>query len=469
MKLQFWGAAREVTGTRHMIKINGKTILLDCGMFQGHRKESEKKNRDFGFDPKEIDAVVLSHSHIDHSGALPLLVKQGFRGPIFSTFATRDLCNYMLMDSAFIQEKDAEYINRKKRRKGDKDLVEPLYNEADAKQALTQFYGVGYERAFVVTEGVVCSFYNVGHILGAAGVHLVMQDKKTKKRYRLGFSGDMGRKNIPILKDPTPMPETDYFITESTYGDRFHESLTDSEQRLKEIVKRVAARGGKIIVPAFSVERTQEMIYLLNVLWRKKEIPDIPVFVDSPLSVNATEVFMSHPECFDEEVYSEFVNNRQNPFGFGRLKYTQNVEESKALNFLNGPAIIISSSGMCEAGRILHHLKNNIEDERNLVLIVGYMAANTLGRRILEKESRVKIFDKMYHLRAEVEKLNAFSGHGDRSDLLDYISRIKGIQKVFVVHGEETQSEAFKSYLMELGIEPVYIPERGQEYDIDKM
>ncbi|MBD3270240.1 MBL fold metallo-hydrolase [Candidatus Peregrinibacteria bacterium] len=466
MKLTFWGAAREVTGSRHLIEINGKKILLDCGLFQGRRKESEEKNRNLGFDAKEIDAVILSHAHIDHSGALPYLVKQGFKGPIFSTFATRDLCNYMLMDSGYIQEKDAEYLNKKYKRRGVSKRIEPLYTQEDAKQTLCQFYGVNYEKAFVVTDGVICSFYNVGHILGAASVHLVVQDKKNKKHYKIGFTGDLGRKNMPLLKDPIPMPETDYFITESTYGDRFHESILDTKETLKEIVNRVARRGGKIIIPAFSVERTQEMVYLLNNLWQDKDIPDIPIYVDSPLSVNVTEVFANHPECFDKNVYDEFLKDRKNPFGFGRLQYTHSVEESKALNYLNGPAIIISSSGMCENGRILHHLKNNIEDERNLVLIIGYMAAHTLGRKILEKQSQVKIFDKMYKLRAEVEKLNAFSGHGDRSDLLDYISRIEGLKEVFVVHGEESQSETYKKYLHEIGIEIVNVPERGQTYDL---
>jgi metallo-beta-lactamase family protein len=461
MKVHFWGAAREVTGSRHLLEVNGKKILLDCGLFQGKRSEAEAKNKDFGFDAREIDAVILSHAHIDHSGALPLLVKNGFKGPIYSTFATRDLCNYMLMDSAFIQEKDAEYLNKRNRKKGTVPIL-PLYTQEDAQNTLTHFYGIGYERAFVVADGVVCSFYNVGHILGAGSVHLVIQDKHSKKRYTFGFTGDIGRKDMPLLSDPTPMPPTDYLISESTYGDRFHEAIVDTKERLKDIVTKVAKRGGKIIIPAFSVERTQEMVYLLNHLWQAKEIPDMPIFVDSPLSVNVTDVFMNHPECYSKEVYNEFIVNRKNPFGFGRLQYTQSVDESKALNSLNGPAIIISSSGMCENGRILHHLKNNIEDNRNLVLIIGYMAADTLGRKILEKQSPVKIFDQLYRVKAEVEVLNAFSGHADRSDLLDFLSRIKGLQKTFLVHGELTQSEALKSYLLELGFTDVHVPSRGE-------
>jgi len=469
MKIQFWGAAREVTGSRHLIEVNGKKILLDCGMFQGRRKDTEEKNKTFGFDPKTLDAVILSHAHIDHSGCLPLLVKQGYKGPIFSTFATRDLCNFMLMDSAFIQQKDAEYINKKRKKKDPKaPLIKPLYDEEDAQQALCQFYGIGYETAFVVSDGVICSFYNAGHILGSALVHLVIKDKKSKKTYRFAFTGDLGRKNLPILVDPTPMPPSEYLIIESTYGNRFHESMLDASAELKKIVNRVAKRGGKIIVPAFSVERTQEMIYHLNVLWQKKQIPDLPIYVDSPLSVNISEVFINHPECYDREIYEQFISNRKNPFGFGRLQYTHSVDESKALNFINGPAIIISSSGMCENGRILHHLKNNIEDSRNMVLIVGYMAKDTLGRRILEKQPVVKIFDEEYRLKAEVEVMNAFSGHADRSDLLEYIKKVKSLKKVFLVHGEESQSLALREYLHETGIKNVEVPHYGETHTIEE-
>lgn len=469
MKIQFWGAAREVTGSRHLLEVNGKRILLDCGMFQGSRKEAEGKNKEFGFDPKTIDAVILSHAHIDHSGCLPLLVKQGYKGPIYSTFATRDLCNFMLMDSAFIQEKDAEYMNKRHQKDPSKAKpIEPLYTADDAQQALCQFYGIGYETAFVVTEGVVCSFYNAGHILGSALIHLVIKDEVAKKTYRFAFTGDLGRKNLPILKDPTPMPPTEYLVTESTYGNRFHESMLDAGAKLKDIVNKVAERGGKIIIPAFSVERTQEMIYQLNVLWQKKEIPDIPIYVDSPLSVNISEVFINHPECYDKEVYDEFINNRKNPFGFGRLQYTHSVDESKALNNINGPAIIISSSGMCENGRILHHLKNNIENEKNLILIVGYMAMNTLGRKILEKQPVVKIFDQEYRLKAEVEVMNAFSGHADRSDLLEYITAIKDLKKVYLVHGEETQSQSLRDFLLESGVPAVEVPSRGEIFSIEE-
>ena len=465
MKIKFCGAAREVTGSRHLIEVNGKKILLDCGLFQGKRKDAEQRNRESCFNPAEIDAVILSHAHIDHSGGLPYLVKNGFKGPIYSTFATRDLCNYMLLDSAFIQEKDIEYLKKKSSKKK-QETLEPLYTIEDAQKTLNQFYAVGYEMAFVVTEGVVCSFYDAGHILGSSLVHLVIYEKEKDRRFTFAFTGDLGRKNLPILRDPQPLPPTEYLMTENTYGDRFHASMLDADKQLEEVINRTARRGGKILIPAFAVERTQEIVYHLNLLWQKKRIPDLPIFVDSPLSANVTEVFMNHPECFDSETYREFVENRKNPFGFGRLQYTRDVAESKALNELNGPAIIISASGMCENGRILHHLRNNIEDPRNTVMIVGFMAKDTLGRKIQEKQSVVNIFGEPFHVKAEVVTMDAFSGHADRSDLLDYISRVEGVKKIFLVHGEEEQSEKFIEYLGENGYKDVILPHRGEAFEI---
>ncbi len=466
MKIKFCGAAREVTGSRHLLEVNGKKIMLDCGLFQGRRKEAAEKNKEYCVDPKEIDAIILSHAHIDHSGGIPFYVKGGFKGQIFSTFATRDLCNYMLLDSAYIQEKDAEYLNKKLEKKKE-PLIEPLYDTEDACTALELFYAVSYEKAFVVTEGVVCSFYDAGHILGSSLVHLLIHDKESDKRCSLAFTGDLGRKNLPILRDPQDLPPTDYLITESTYGDRFHESILDAGKRLKEVVSKTVERGGKILIPAFSVERTQEIVYHLNMLWQKKEIPDIPIYVDSPLAANVTEVFVNHPECFDRKTFREFIVHRKNPFGFGRLKYTRDVSESKALNDLNGPAIIISASGMCENGRILHHLKNNIEDPRNTIMIVGFMAQHTLGRKILEGNEVVNIFGEPYKLRAEVCKMDAFSGHADRSDLLSYIGKIEGLKKIFLVHGEEKQQGKFKKFLEESGYKDVEQPEKGQEFEIE--
>ncbi len=492
MKLTSFGAAREVTGSRHLLEVNGKRIFLDFGMFQGKRKESDRKNRDLQFDASKIDAVILSHAHIDHSGGLPLLVKNGFKGPIYATFATRDLCNYMLLDSAYIQEKDAEYMKiklEKKKNNGKngnshkqdnnqssaangenngngKQPLEPLYTVEDAQKTLEHFYGVGYERAFKVTDGVICSFYDAGHILGSSLVHLVIHEKETGKRYTFAFTGDLGRKNLPILRDPQILPQTDYLMIESTYGNRFHESILDAGERLSQVINATAKRGGKIIIPAFSVERTQEVVYHLNVLWQKKAIPEIPIYIDSPLSANVTEVFAAHPECFDEAIRLEFINNRQNPFGFGKLQYTHGVEESKALNNLQGPAIIISASGMCENGRILHHLKNNIEDPRNTIMLVGYTAKDTLGRKILEKQPIVNIYGEPHHLRAEVVSMDAFSGHADRSDLLDYISKVEGIKKIFLVHGEESQAETFASILRETGYKKVNVNTPGEVYTL---
>jgi len=430
MKIEFVGAAQEVTGSKHLIHVNGKKILLDCGMFQGRRKEAEKKNSHFPFNPEEIDAVILSHAHIDHSGLLPLLVKEGFKGPIYCTHATRDLCQYMLLDSAYIQEREAEYINKKKLKKGE-DPIEPLYNTEDAKVALNQFYGIGYERTFVV-------------------------------------EGDLGRKNIPLLRDPQRIPKCDYFLSECTYGDRLHESITDAEDELIKIVNDTYKKGGKLIIPAFSVGRTQEIVYRLNVAIKNGFIPgDFPIFVDSPLSGNITEVFSAHPECFDKDTYKEFIDNRLNPFGFGKLKYISDVEESKKLNNYQGPCIIISASGMCEFGRILHHLKNNIDDPKNSVLIVGYQAEHTLGRRLQEGKKIVNIFGEPYNVRASVHTIHAFSAHADRSDLLDYISHVEGIKRLFLVHGEKDQAFKFKEFLGENGYKNVEVPASGDIFELE--
>jgi len=464
MKITFLGAAKEVTGSRHLLEVNGKRILLDCGLFQGRRQEADEKNRQMLTDPTKIDAVILSHAHIDHSGGLPYLVKSGYNGPIYSTFATRDLCNYMLMDSAYIQEKDAEYVNHRAKKKA--KPVEPLYTVEDAQATLNLFYGVGYERAFVVAPGVVCSFYDAGHILGSAQIHLLVYEKEKNLRYSVGFTGDLGRKNLPILRDPQQLPSTNYLLTESTYGDRLHGSILDAGKELEGVINRTAKRGGKILIPSFSVERTQEIVYHLNLLWKDKRIPDMPIFVDSPLSANVTEVFMNHPECFDKDTFREFIDHASNPFGFGRLQYTRDVNQSKALNEMKGPMIIISASGMCENGRILHHLRNNIEDPKNTIMIVGFMAKDTLGRKIQEKQSIVNIFGEPYHLRAEVAVMDAFSGHADRSDLLDYISKIKDLKRIFLVHGEEEQGIKFKEVLFESGFKDVIQPGRGESYEV---
>lgn len=466
MRIQFCGAAREVTGSQHLLKVNGKQILLDCGLFQGKRQESNEKNRKFLFQPAEIDAVILSHAHIDHSGNIPALVKQGFRGPIYATHATHDLCTHMLLDSAYIQEKESEYLLRRfaKKRKQPKFPIEPLYTTDDATLALKHFVSFAYDRPFEIVPGVTASFRDAGHILGASIIALVIDDHETKKQIIFVYTGDLGRKNLPILRDPTLIERADVLLIESTYGNRFHADVADIEDRLAVIVKETAQKGGKIIVPAFAVERTQEIVYHMNILYQRKLIPDIPIYVDSPLAVNITEVFTSHPECFDKETWKEFINNQKNPFGFGRLKYITDVEDSKALNESRGPMMIISSAGMCENGRIIHHLKNNIGDSRNTVLAVGYMAKETLGRKLVDGMKVVNIFGEPYDVRAKVVVLDAFSAHADRSDLLDFISKIKGLKKIFLVHGEEEQQDAFKKILTEAGHREVQTPERGQEF-----
>lgn len=464
MKLKFIGAAREVTGSKHLIEVNGKKVLLDCGLFQGRRKEAEEKNRHFPFNPAEIDAVILSHAHMDHSGLLPLLVKEGFKGPIYTTFATRDLCNHMLQDSAFIQAREAEYINKKKLKKGEAP-IEPLYTLEDVMATMELFYGVGYGKCYYVVDGVKACFFDAGHILGSASIHLQIHDRDQEQRYTLGFTGDLGRKNLPILRDPQLMPPCEFIISESTYGNRFHKSILNVGDIVAEHITKVCARGGKIIIPAFSLERTQEIVYHLNKLWQQKRIPNFPIYVDSPLSGNVTEVFAAHPECFDKETNQEFIDNRLNPFGFGCLRYVRDVQESKSLNTQKGPMIIISASGMCEHGRVLHHLKNNIEDPRNMVMIVGYQAQNTLGRKLINQMEVVNIFGQPYRSKAEVVVVDAFSGHADRSDLLDYLGQVKGLKKTFLVHGEENQGLIFSEILRESGFQEVYVPQPLQEFE----
>lgn len=465
MKIKFIGAAREVTGSKHLISVNGKNVLLDCGLFQGHRKEADAKNRHFPFNPEDIDAVILSHAHMDHSGLLPLLVKGGFDGPIFSTFATRDLCNYMLADSAFIQEREAEYLNKKRERKG-QEKIEPLYTAEDVMPTMNLFYSVGYHKSFDVVEGVRATFFDAGHILGSAQVFIEIEDKENGKKHRLSFTGDLGRKNLPILRDPEILPASDFLISESTYGNRFHKSILNVGEIMAELVGKVARRGGKIIIPAFSLERTQEVVYHLNRLWQEKAIPaNIPVYVDSPLSGNLTQVFAEHPECFDKDVSNEFLENRINPFGFGTLKYIRDVEQSKALNTMKGPMIIISASGMCEHGRVLHHLKNNIEDSRNMVMIVGYQAENTLGRKLVDGLQVVNIFGKPHKVNCEVVVVDAFSGHADRSDLLYYLGHVDQLQQTFLVHGEENQGLRFCEILKESGFDNVHVPHPLQEFE----
>ncbi len=465
MEIQFIGAARTVTGSLHYIKVNGSSFLLDCGMFQGKRKEAFELNRTFDFfNPAEIDFVILSHAHIDHSGNLPTLVKKGFRGDIYTTFATRDLATVMLRDSAHIQEKDVEFVNKRRKKKG-QNLFEPLYTEEDVLQTLSQIVGVNYRHEFEITSNIKFTFFDAGHILGSAVT--LLNIKEDGKIIQLAFTGDLGRCNLPILKDPEKIPDVDYLICESTYGNRYHDNIDDMENQLAAIINRAIENKSKIIVPAFSVGRTQELVYALHQLIDKKLTKSIPVYIDSPLSVNATDVFRLHPECFDNET-AMFLLNNEDPFGFNKLHYIKDVEQSKKLNEISGPCMIISSSGMCEAGRILHHLSNNIEDPNNIVLIVGYAAEHTLGRKIIEKTEVVKIFGEERKLNAQVEIMDSFSAHADANEILQYLEKFdrSRMQNIFLVHGDLDAQINLRSRLNAAGFKNVEIPKRGEIFSI---
>jgi metallo-beta-lactamase family protein len=441
MQLTSYGAALEVTGSQHLLEVNDKKILLDCGLFQGRRQEAYDKNSWFGFDPTEIDAVILSHAHLDHSGNLPTLVKKGFKGVIYCTEATENLCQVMLMDSAYIQESDAEYMKRKHPETALYPL-EPLYTSEDAGFCLKSFKGFPYDKQFEVFKGVKCTFREAGHVLGAAMLEMEIDDKVDGKKKSFVFTGDLGRYRLPIIKDPYQIKKTDYLLCESTYGNRTHEPVDEGVPALARVINRTIKRGGKIIIPAFALERSQELIYSLHMLVNKKQIPsNLPIFLDSPLANAITDIFRKHMELFDEDLKSAFKN--QNPFAMRQLKQITTVDESKLINNFIGPCIIISASGMCEAGRIRHHLKNHIEDPKNTIVIVGYMAENTLGRKIVDNAPMVKIFDKMYKVNAEVVILEAFSAHADMADLDGYIKKIKGLKEVMLVHGEKDQSKPF--------------------------
>jgi metallo-beta-lactamase family protein len=466
MNITFHGAAREVTGSRHLLEVNGKKILLDCGLYQGNRQDAEDKNHNLPFEAEEVDAVVLSHAHIDHSGSIPRLVKLGFKGPIYSTSATKDLCEYMLIDSARIQERENEYRNKKRKKKGE-SAIEADYGEEDALQALQQFKALNYQETQEIFPGVKVTLFNSGHILGSALAYFEITDEEDGKTKTLLYTGDLGRKNLPILKDPYQIEKVDYLIIESTYGDRLHEAIVDIKDKMATIVKETVERGGNLIIPSFSLGRTQEIVYTLHELFHEGKIPEtLKIVVDSPLSVNLTDVFRKHLDDFDEEAQEEFISQKDDPLGFGRLTYTKTVEESKALASNNMPMIIISSAGMCDHGRVVHHLRNNIEDPRNSILIVGFMAQHTNGRRIIEGENEILLFGHPYQLRADVHVVDAFSGHADRSDLIDYITKIDGLKKTFLVHGEEIQAETFQGYLKENDVDNVIIPHPGDTHTL---
>ncbi|PIS32140.1 MBL fold metallo-hydrolase [Candidatus Peregrinibacteria bacterium CG08_land_8_20_14_0_20_41_10] len=464
MQLSFLGGADEVTGSKHLLEVNGYRVLLDCGLCQGHRWEAYQKNKELLVEPSKIDALILSHAHIDHSGLIPYYVKSGFKGHIHSTFATRDLCQVMLLDSAYIAEKDAEYISQKLAKNKLKP-VPALSTVADVEPALRLFHAVNYNRWFEAVPGVKVCFVDAGHVLGSAIV--LLEITEGKRTFRMTFSGDLGRNGLPILRDPTIVEQSDVLIVESTYGNREHEPVANIRENVKKIINDAIGRGGKIIIPAFALERTQEMIYALHQLFEANEIPEIPIYVDSPLATNVTEVFQMHPECYDQEVFQEFLEKQSNPFGFGRLTYVTTKEESMALNGLREPAIIISASGMCEAGRILHHLKNNLEDPRNTILLVGYMVEGTLGYKIQEGLSPVHIFGDPYEIKAKVIKMDEFSAHAGASELRAWIGQIKGLKKVFLVHGEKSAREALGEYIREqLHVPEVNLPVLKDSYQV---
>jgi metallo-beta-lactamase family protein len=461
IKLTFTGAAGNVTGSRHLIEYGSRKILLDCGLYQGRRKDTYERNLNFPFAPSSVDTLILSHSHIDHIGNVPNLVKQGFKGDIHCTLATADLVGIMLLDSAHIQENDSLFVN-KIRAKHHQPPVEPLYTRADIPPVLELIEGHAYNRCFKIDE-IQAVFRDAGHIIGSAITMLDFDD--SGRKLSLCYSGDLGRKNLPIIRDPYVVPGADILIIESTYGDRLHSDIERVESRLAEVINRTIARQGKIIIPSFALERTQEIVYSLHQLILKKWIPSgIPVYVDSPLAIDATDVFRLHPECFDEQT-NEFLRTAPDPFGFQHLHYTRNTEESKMINNVEGPVIIIAGSGMAESGRVLHHLKNNIGNPLNTVLIVGWQAENTLGRKIQEKWPKVKIFGEPYELKSQVEVFDEFSAHADRNDLVNWIKQGKW-GKIFLVHGEAASSAALAAALKEAGISEVNVPALGDSYEL---
>jgi metallo-beta-lactamase family protein len=468
MKVTFWGAAGEVTGSMHLVESGGQRFLLDCGLHQGRRKDADRKNRNLPFPASSIDAVVLSHAHIDHSGNLPTLVKNGFSGPVFSTPATIDLCHWMLRDTAHIQEKDAEFLNQRLDHRKSMGLedghVVPLYTTADAERTLPLLQPVAYHSPHTLAPHLNYVGYDAGHILGSSFV--VLDEACNGARVRLGFSGDIGRPNLPIIRDPEAMPPAEYLILESTYGGRFHKDVGHVVNKLADVVNRTARRGGRIIVPAFAVGRTQQLVLLLHQLANEKRIPNIPIFVDSPLALNVTEVHRNHPECFDDET-KEYLLHHEDPFGFERLQYIREVADSKKLNDLHGPFVVISASGMCEAGRILHHLRNNIEDPRNTVLITGFQAQDTLGRKLVEKWPEVRIFGEPMRVRAEISSLDELSAHADQGELMEWIRPLApSLRQVFLVHGEPQQSQTLAKLLHSTYNLSVVIPAPGQSFDL---
>ena len=466
MKITFHGAARTVTGSKHLITLNnGKKILLDCGMFQGMGKETYPLNREFGFDAREVDYMILSHAHIDHSGLIPMLVKYGYTGKIFGTEATLDLTAILLKDSAHIQEADSKFVNKKRFAEG-RELVEPLYTTDDVDDAILQFEPVPYETPFKIDEDIELELFDGGHIIGSATVFLkIMEDGKLT---RIGFSGDVGRYNDPILKSPQAFPQVDYMLIESTYGNRLHDKIEETPEHLRElIVETCINKRGKLIIPAFSVGRTQELLYALNELELNNRLPNVRYYVDSPLSVTATNVVKKHPECFNSAV-QKIMKYDNDPFDFRGLHFIEDKRDSQALNDILAPCVIMSASGMAEAGRVKHHIANSIGNPKNTILLVGYCAKKTLGARLKEHPSEVNIFGDMFRVRADIRQIESMSAHADYNDLCQYLSILEpsNVKRVFVVHGEPDVQDEFRENLLRKGFGDVVIPEPHETFSL---
>lgn len=525
------GAAQEVTGSKHIFEIDGRSFMIDCGAFQGKRAESDQKNRSFDIAIDRIDSVILTHAHFDHVGLLPVLVKKGYNGNVYATPATRDLTDLIMMDSARIQARDAEYLRKQASKKGEKFNWAPLYDEKDCLKAANQIITLSYNRKMYIAPDVQLEYFDAGHILGSAYAYITIKGqrdengkplahtsedkisiwnklfgwKKDEKRsnpdrrksspeeqadfkknnvdrrsgydrregkdeLRILFTGDLGRKMKPIIRDPsTNLPPPDYIVLESTYGNRKHEDTAIAMDELRKVVRRAIEKKGKVIIPSFAIERTQELVYYLHLLVDQKKIPAIPIYVDSPMAVNATSIFQVHQECYSEEVQNAFLQHHKNPFGFGSLSFVNSVEESKNLNKIDGPMIIISADGMCESGRIVHHIANNISDPKNTILIVGYMAENTLGRRIRDGAKVVNIMGNEYDVKANIEQINAFSAHADYEEMTKWLKTIdtSRLKKIFLVHGEPDAQAFFKKHLNENGFESVQIVRYGETYDVE--
>ena len=459
MKVRFWGGAQTVTGSKHLITSGKQQLLLECGLFQGHREEAEQTNRHLPFKARDVDYCVVSHAHIDHVGNVPNLVKRGFRGPIVATKATVALSSVLLLDSAGIQESDVRYLNKRRKEQGEPPK-EPVYTTQDAEESLRYFEGWNYAKPGSLGDFRVV-LHDAGHILGSALVDIEVEGR------RVLFTGDLGRRKMPIIRDPVQVEQADFLIIEATYGNRVHGDYEQVDRRLGEAVNRALARGGRVIIPAFAVERSQEIIYTLNRLRQNSRIPDVPVFVDSPLAASITEVFRRYPQYYDEEAHA-LLNGNEELFNFPGLRFVTSADESKALNRFEEPCIIISASGMCEAGRVLHHLKHSVGDERNMVLLVSFQAENTLGRRLQERRPFVRIFGEDYELKAEVAVMDEFSAHADRLGLLNYVSRmnLSRLKQAFLVHAEPEAASAMVEPLKALGVREVFVPEKGEEYEL---